>query len=163
METHFTVRCQSTARWYFDLSLSAQLLPASCAHNHWCPVCDQDVQFSLFRLLPTCCTATECCPVLWRIAYNCCRAHAAELEAESLYSGFHRTSPANCIYQVCSIWMDWCGICCLFTLFTFHISFATAISEANLSSIFQLFQSYGTESKYSSSQEAEFGQNESVI
>lgn len=39
---------------------------------------------------------------------------------------------------------------------TCHISFVIAISETNLNSIFQQFLSYSTESKYSSSQEAEF-------
>lgn len=53
--THFTVRGQNTAK--------VTLAPAYVLlHKRWCPVCDQDVvQLSLFTLIPTCCSAAECC------------------------------------------------------------------------------------------------------
>lgn len=137
-------------------------------HKRGCPVwtkrnANQDVvQFSHLTLLPTCCTATACCPFPRGIDKKCCRACAANWEALSFYSGCHCMSPAKCIYQVCQIWMEWCVICCLTSKgeslsCLCHVWFDIAISYAHRSSMFQHFLSYSADSKCSSSLQAELG------
>lgn len=102
-----------------NLSLSVQSVPKS----HYTTVgvlCEQSVMlinmnnsqyFSHFFLLAALLLSVA-------LSHKALIRTAAEFTQHSwrlrtLYSACPCSTPAKCIYQVCQIWMDWCGICCL--------------------------------------------------